>query len=78
MKEKTRSTTLTKRRMASTSSTGVEILKFDGKKFALSKEMMQDVLIITRQVEAIRHSKKPTSMTTEEWKSIDKIACSII
>ena len=60
--------------MASTSSTGVEILKFDGKKFALSKEMMQDVLIIRRQVEVIPHSEKLASMKTEEWRSIDEIA----
>ena len=49
--------------MASTSGTGVEIRKFDGKNFALWKEMMHDVLIIKKQVEAIRHSEKPASMT---------------
>ena len=64
--------------MASTSGTRVEIRKFDDKNFALWKEMMQGVLIIRRQVKAIRHSEKLASMTTEEWKSIDKIACSII
>ena len=36
--------------------------------------MMQDVLIIRRQVEAIHHSEKPTSMTIEKWKSKDEIA----
>ena len=46
--------------MASTSGTGIEIRKFDDKNFALWKEMMQDVLIIRRQVEAIQHSEKPT------------------
>ena len=40
--------------------------------------MMHDVLIIRRQVEVIRHSKKPASMTTEEWKSTDEIVCSTI
>ena len=40
--------------MASTSITGVEILKFGGKNFALWKEMMQDVSIVWRQIEAIR------------------------
>ena len=64
--------------MASTSGTGIEIRKFDGKNFALWKEMMEDVLIIRRQVEAIRHSEKPTLMTIEEWKSIDEIARSTI
>ena len=40
--------------------------------------MMQDVLIIRRQVEAIHHNEKPASMKTEEWKSIDEIARSTI
>ena len=52
--------------MASTSSTGVEIRKFDGKNFALWKEMVQDVLIILRQIEAIRHNNKAISMITDE------------
>ena len=64
--------------MASTSSTGVEIWKFDGKNFALWKEMMQDVLIIRCQVEEIQHNTKPASMTTEEWCSLDEIARSTI
>ena len=64
--------------MASTSGTGVEIRKFDGKNLALWKEMMQYVLIIRRQVEVILHSEKPTSITIEEWKSIDEIARSTI
>ena len=46
--------------MAPTFGTGVEIRKFDDKNFALWKEMMQDVLIMRRQVEAIQHSEKPT------------------
>ena len=50
--------------MATQSGTNVEIQKFDGKNFALWKEMMQDVLIIQRQVEAIRHSEKSVSITT--------------
>ena len=40
--------------------------------------MMQDVLIIRRQVEVIRHSEKHASMIIEEWKSIDKISRSTI
>ena len=40
--------------------------------------MIQDVLIIKRQVEANHHSGNPTSMTIEEWKLIDEIACSTI
>ena len=66
--------------MASTSGTGsrVEIRKFHGKNFALWKEMMRDVLIIRRQVEAIRQKGKPKSMEAEEWKSLDKIARSTI
>ena len=67
-----------KTNMASTSEIGIEIRKFDGKNIALWKEMMQDVLIIRRQVEAIRHSEKPTLMTIEEWKSIDEITRSTI
>ena len=42
------------------------------------QEMMQEFLIIRRQVAAIRHSEKPVSMTIEEWKSIDEIARSTI
>ena len=64
--------------MASTSGIGIEIRKFDSKNFSLRKEMMQDVLIVRRQVEAIRHSEKPTLLTTEEWKSIEEIARSTI
>ena len=52
--------------MASTSNTCCEIKKFEGKKFALWKEMMQDVLIIICQIEAIGHNNKPGSMTVEE------------
>ena len=43
--------------MASTSGTRVEIRKFDGKNFALWKEMMQDVLIIRRQVKVFRYNE---------------------
>ena len=64
--------------MASISGTRVEIRKFDGKIFALWKEMMQDVPIIRRHVEAIRHNEKPASMTVEEWRSMDKITRSTI
>ena len=32
------------------------------------------MLIIRRQVEAIHHIEKPTSMKIKEWKSIDEIA----
>ena len=64
--------------MASTSGTRVEIKKFDGKNFALWKEMMQDVLIIRRQDEPIRQKEKPESMKAEEWKSLDEIARSTI
>ena len=64
--------------MASASRTGIEIRKFDSKTSALWKEIMQDVLIIRRSVESIRHIEKPTSMTIEEWKSIDEITRSTI
>ena len=64
--------------MASTSDTCVEIQKFDGKNFALWKEMMQDVLIVQRQIEAIQHNNKPASMIVEEWRSLDEIARSTI
>ena len=64
--------------MASTSGTGVEIRKFAGINFALWKEMMQDVMIIQCQIEAIRHNNKPTSMATNEWRSLDEIARSTI
>ena len=40
--------------------------------------MVEDLLIVRRQVEAIRHSEMPTSMIIEEWKSIDEIARSTI
>ena len=64
--------------MASTSEIGIENQKFDGKNFALWKEMTQDMLIIRRQVKVIRHSEKPALMTIDEWKSIDDIAGSTI
>ena len=50
------------------------IRKFDGTIFARWKEMMQDMLIIRCQVEAIHHNNMPTSMTIEEWCSLDEIA----
>ena len=54
--------------MVTQSSTSVEIQKFDvGKNFALWKEMMQDVLIIQWQIEAIWHNSKPVSMSAKEW-----------
>ena len=40
--------------------------------------MMEDVLVIQRQVEAIRHSKKYASMSAKEWRSMDEIARSTI
>ena len=64
--------------MASTSGTRFEIQKFDNKNFSLWEEMMQGVLIIRRQIEAIRHREKPASILVEEWKSIDEIARSTI
>ena len=64
--------------MATQSDTNVEIRKFDRKNFALWKEMMEDVLVIQRQVEAIRHSKKYASMSAKEWRSMDEIARSTI
>ena len=63
--------------MVSISGTRIEIRKFDDKNFVMWKEMMQDVVIIRRQVEAIRHNEKPASMTIKEWTSIDEIARSI-
>ena len=65
-------------KMATQSDTNVEIRKFDGKNFALWNEMMQDVLIIWRQVEAIHQSNKPMSMSVEDRRSMDEIACSTI
>ena len=64
--------------MAFTSSTGVEMWKFDGKNFALWKEMIQDVLIIQHQIEAIRHNNKPVAMAVDESSSPDEIARSTI
>ena len=52
--------------MATQSGTNVEIQKFDGQNFALWKEMTQDLLIIWRQIKAIRHNNKLASMTVEE------------
>ena len=56
--------------MALTSRIGIEIRKFDNKIFSMWKEMMQDVLIVSRE--------KLASMTIEEWKSLDEIARSTI
>mgnify|MGYP006925753367 FL=1 len=39
--------------MSSTPKTRVKIRNFDGKNFALWKEMMQEMLVIRRQVEAM-------------------------
>ena len=64
--------------MPLTSGTGCEIRKFDNKDFALWKEMLQDVLIIRRQIEAIWHNNKPTTMTEDEWQSLDEIVQSAI
>ena len=36
--------------------------------------MMQDVVIIRRQIEAIQHNNKPTLMETDEWHSLVEIA----
>ena len=52
--------------MASISSTGYDIKKFDNKNFALLKEMMKDVLIIQHKIEVIKHNSKPLIMTAEE------------
>ena len=59
------------------SGTNIEIQKLDCKNIALWKEMMQDVLIIQRQVEAIWHNKL-TSMIAEELCSLEEIAKSTI
>ena len=67
-----------KKNVASTSSTGVEIRKFNGKNFALCKEMMEDILIIRRQIKAIRHNNKPSAMASDEWRSLDGITRSPI
>ena len=40
--------------------------------------MMQDVLIIRRQIEAIRHNNKLASMIADEWCYLDEIARSTI
>ena len=64
--------------MALTSRTRIEIRKFDDKNIAMWKEMMQDVLIIRRQVKVIRRNEKPTLMTIKEWKSIEEIGRSTI
>ena len=61
-------------KMATQFYTNVEIRKFDGKTFTLWKEIMQDVLIIRCQIEAIQHNNKHALMTTEECCSLDKIA----
>ena len=45
----------------------METRKFDGKNFTLWKEMMQYVLIIQHQIEAIRHNKKSIEMSIGEW-----------
>ena len=40
--------------------------------------MMQDLLIIRRQIESIQHSDKLTSMIVDEWRSLDEIPRSTI
>ena len=64
--------------MASAFDTNVEIQKFASKNFSLWKEMVQDVLIIRRGIEAIWHKNKPASMTTNKWRSLDDIVRSTI
>ena len=58
-KKKTRlvKISLSQKNEASTSETGVEIKTFDGKNFALWKEMMHNVLIIRRQVKLFDTTK---------------------
>ena len=57
----TRLTKSPKGTMTWTTDTDCEIRKFNDKNFALWKEMMQDVVIIRHQIEAIRHNNKPAT-----------------
>ena len=62
--------------MASKGRYSYNISKFDDKNFGLWKEIMKDVLVQRRQIEAIRHAMKPATKLDEEWQSIDKLAWS--
>ena len=42
------------------------------------RQSMQDVLIVRCKNKEIQHNNKPTSMKTDEWRSLDEIARSTI
>ena len=42
------------------------------------KEMMPDVMIIWDEIKAIQHNNEPTSMTADEWRSLEEITRSTI
>ena len=50
--------------MASRSGNNCEIQKYDGK----------DILVQRIQMKAIRHGKKTSRKTLEEWQSVDELA----
>eukprot|EP00253_Pinus_taeda_P023502 PITA_23502 len=60
------------------SSEKIEIEKFNGQSFELWKPKMEDLLVDKDQWIAVDQSTKPTGVTDEEWKKLDRKAKSTI
>src|SRR5208282_4127775 len=60
------------------SSGKIEIEKFNGQSFELWKLKMEDLLVDKDQWIAVDPGTKPTGVTDEEWKKLDRKAKSII
>ena len=60
------------------SSGNIEIEKFNGQSFELWKLKMEDLLVDKDQWIAIDPGTKPTAMSDEDWKKLDRKAKSTI
>ena len=56
----------------------IEIEKFNGQSFELWKLRMEDLLVDKDQWIAVDPSTKPTTMSEEDWKNLDRKAKSTI
>ena len=56
----------------------IEIKKFNGQSFELWKLKMEDLLVDEDQWIAVDPSTKPTAMSDEDWKKLDRKAKSTI
>ena len=60
------------------SSGNIEIKKFNGQSFELWKLKMEDLLVDKDQSIVVYPCTKPTSMSNEEWKKLERKAKSTI